>query len=318
MPDITLQLTLAAVFVSVALLVGSLTYVGLEHTSPMRRRIRGLTRGMAPAKPGPAGGALQDSPVASPIVRKVTTFIPKSPRDMTRLQRRLALAGLHKPWQLAMYVLGEALLPVVGFSACFLFLGWSGLIFGVLAAIVGYLLPGLVVEYHARKRQKEIRNGLPDALDLLIVSLEAGLAIDQAILKSSEELRIAYPALAEELHMITVECRAGKPRIEAFKNFAARTQVDDVRALVAMLVQTDRFGTSIADALRTYAEVSRTKRRQRAEERAAKIGVKLVFPLVFCLFPAFFVVTLGPGVIKLINAFSSSGSIGGSSVFGGS
>ena len=118
--------------------------------------------------------------------------------------------------------------------------------------------------------------------------------IDQAILKSAEELRIAYPNLAEELHMITVECRAGKPRIEAFKNFASRTKVDDVRALVAMLVQTDRFGTSIADALRTYAEVSRTKRRQRAEERAAKIGVKLVFPLVFCLFPAFFVVVTRP------------------------
>ena len=186
-------------------------------------------------------------------------------------------------------------------------MGSSGLIFAILAAILGYLAPGLTVEWYARKRQKEIRNGLPDALDLLIVSLEAGLAIDQAILKSSEELRIAYPNLAEELHMVTVECRAGKPRIEAFKNFANRTKVDDVRALVAMLVQTDRFGTSIADALRTYAEVSRTKRRQRAEERAAKIGVKLIFPLVFCLFPAFFVVTLGPGVIKFVHAFSGGG-----------
>jgi tight adherence protein C len=201
------------------------------------------------------------------------------------------------------------------FGAVFLTLGRRGIIFAILAAIVGYLLPGMVVEYHAKKRQKEIRNGLPDALDLLIVSLEAGLAIDQSILKSSEELRIAYPNLAEELHMITVECRAGKPRIEAFKNFAARTKVDDVRALVAMLVQTDRFGTSIADALRTYAEVSRTKRRQRAEERAAKIGVKLVFPLVFCLFPAFFVVVLGPGIIKFVHAFSASGPIGGA--FGG-
>jgi tight adherence protein C len=193
----------------------------------------------------------------------------------------------------------------------FLALGSRGIIFAILGAIVGYLLPGLIVEYYTKQRQKEIRNGLPDALDLLIISIEAGMAIDQSIVKSAEELRIAYPSLAEELHMITVECRAGKPRIEAFKNFAARTKVDDVRALVAMLVQTDRFGTSIADALRTYAEVSRTKRRQRAEERAAKIGVKLVFPLVFCLFPAFFVVVLGPGIIKLVNAFSSSGPIGG-------
>lgn len=316
MPELSLQLTLAAVFVSVALLVGSLTYVGFEQASPARRRIRGLRRGTS-APADQATGPLKDSPAASPIVRKVTTFIPKSPKEMTRIQRRLALAGLHKPRQLALYVLAETLLPIVGFAAFFLTLGSRGLVFGILAAIVGYLLPGLVVEYYARKRQKEIRNGLPDALDLLIVSLEAGLAIDQSILKSAEELRIAYPALAEELHMITIETRAGKPRIEAFKNFAARTKVDDVRALVAMLVQTDRFGTSIADALRTYAEVSRTKRRQRAEERAAKIGVKLVFPLVFCLFPAFFVVTLGPGVIKFVHAFSSSGAIGGSSVFGG-
>ena len=119
------------------------------------------------------------------------------------------------------------------------------------------------------------------------------------MVKASEELQIAYPALAEELRYVNTEIRAGKPRLEAFKNFAERTKVDDVRSLVAMLVQTDRFGTSIAQALRTFAETSRTKRRQGAEERAAKLGVKLVFPLVFCLFPAFYVVVLGPAVIKI-------------------
>jgi tight adherence protein C len=208
-------------------------------------------------------------------------------------------------------MVGEVVLPIVLFALFFLFGGTKGLLFGFLAAIVGYLLPSLIVERLAKRRQLQIQNGLPDALDLLIVSLEAGLGIDQAILKSAEELGVAYPALADELKMINVECRAGKPRIEAFKNFATRTKVDDVRGLVAMLVQTDRFGTSIADALRTYAEVSRTKRRQRAEEKAAKIGVKLVFPLVFCLFPAFFVVTLGPGVIKFVDAFSNGGPLGG-------
>jgi tight adherence protein C len=309
-----LQLTLVAVFVSVALIVGSLTYVGLERSSPARRRIRGLHR------TGSEGSDYENSiqgnaPTTAPIVKKVTTFIPKSPKQMSKVQRRLAMAGFYKPKHIALYILSEVVAPAVMFGAIFLTLGRRGIIFAVLGAIVGYLLPGMVVEYYAKKRQKEIRNGLPDALDLLIVSLEAGLAIDQSILKCSEELRIAYPNLAEELHMITVECRAGKPRIEAFKNFAARTKVDDVRALVAMLVQTDRFGTSIADALRTYAEVSRTKRRQRAEERAAKIGVKLVFPLVFCLFPAFFVVVLGPGIIKFVHAFSASGPIGGA--FGG-
>ena len=161
--------------------------------------------------------------------------------------------------------------------------------------------PGYGWPARTAQRQKEIQNGLPDALDLLIVCVEAGAGLDAAIVKASEELALAYPALAEELRLVTTECRAGKPRIEAFKNFAQRTGVDDVRALVAMLVQTDRFGTSIAQALRTHAATSRTKRRQRAEERAAKLGVKLVFPLVFCLFPALYVVVLGPAVIKIMH-----------------
>ena len=150
------------------------------------------------------------------------------------------------------------------------------------------------------KRQKVITNGLPDLLDLLIVCLEAGSSLDQAIVKATDELELAYPPLAEEFRMLITETRAGKPRLEAFKNLASRTGVDDVRALVSMLVQTDRFGTSVSQALRTHAEVSRTKRRQRAEERAAKIGVKLVFPLVFLLFPAFFTVTLGPAVVRFV------------------
>jgi tight adherence protein C len=160
----------------------------------------------------------------------------------------------------------------------------------------------LWLAWKTSKRQREIQNGLPDALDLLIVCVEAGSGLDAAILKASDELSLAYPALAEELKLITTETRAGKPRLEAFRNFAQRTGVEDVRTLVAMLIQTDRFGTSIAQALRTHAEVSRTKRRQRAEEKAAKLGVKLVFPLVFCLFPALYVVVLGPAVIKIMHS----------------
>ena len=314
--DISLPVTLAALFLSVALLTGTLVSAGIEQTSPVRRRLRGLLRTPGATADGRVS-ALDESPMANPMVKRVMTFVPKSPKEMSKVQRRLAMAGLHQPRHVAIYLVGEIALPLIAFGAVFIALGRSGLMFGGLAAVVGYLVPGLIVNRRVRQRQKQIMNGLPDALDLLIVSLEAGLAIDQAILKSAEELRIAYPALAEELHLINVECRAGKPRLEAFKNFSKRTQVDDVRALVAMLVQTDRFGTSIADALRTYAEVSRTKRRQRAEERAAKIGVKLVFPLVFCLFPAFFVVTLGAGVIKLVRAFSSSGAIGSNPLFGG-
>jgi tight adherence protein C len=168
---------------------------------------------------------------------------------------------------------------------------------------VGYLLPGMFVARKIEKRKQEIRNGLPDALDLLIVCVEAGCGLDQAIVKASDELAISYPALTHELRLITTEIRAGKPRLEAFKNFALRTKVDDVQSLVALLVQTDKFGTSIAQALRTHAETSRVKRRQRAEERAAKVGVKLVFPLVFFLFPALYVVILGPAVIQFIRVF---------------
>ena len=132
------------------------------------------------------------------------------------------------------------------------------------------MLPGFWLGAEINKRKKEIQNGLPDALDLFIVCLEAGFGLDQAIVKATEELAISHPRSREELRMITSEIRAGKPRLDAFKNFAERTKVDDVAQLVAMLVQTDRFGTSVSQALRTHAEVSRTKRRQRAEERAAR------------------------------------------------
>jgi tight adherence protein C len=127
--------------------------------------------------------------------------------------------------------------------------------------------------------------------------------MDQAIIKATDELEISHRALAEEFRLVVTETRAGKPRMEAFRNLASRVGTDDVRALVAMLVQTDRFGTSVTQALRTHAESSRTSRRQRAEERAQKVGVKLVFPLVFFLFPAFFVVTLGPAVIQFVKVF---------------
>jgi tight adherence protein C len=161
----------------------------------------------------------------------------------------------------------------------------------------------MVLGWLITRHKTKIDNGLPDALDLMVVCVEAGSGLDQAIQKTSVELEISHPELANELKMIITEVRAGKPRLEAFRNFASRTKVEDVKSLVAMLVQTDRFGTSVAQALRTHAEVSRTKRRQRAEERAAKIGVKLVFPLVFFLFPAFYVVTLGPAVIQFVRVF---------------
>jgi tight adherence protein C len=299
-----LTIALFALFASLALIAGTATNALLARQAPGRRRLL--------ASDGPAGRSglivegqrLSDMP--TPEQQKIASYIPKSPKEMGRVRRRLATAGFHGFKAVLVYSVAEVIGAVAGFLLVFFVMGLrTGWLFGIAGAIVGYLIPGYIVARRIRLRKKQIQNGLPDALDLLIVSLEAGLALDQAILKCSEELVIAYPALSEELQFVNTETRAGKPRVEALKNFAKRTQVDDVRALVAMLVQTERFGTSVAQALRTHAEESRVKRRQRAEERAAKLSVKLIFPLVFLLLPAFFVIALGPGVIKLVELFSN-------------
>jgi tight adherence protein C len=304
------MLALIGLFASVAVATGTIAFSLLERQSATTRRFNEMmrrTRPQAIATDGPALLSKGQRPVG------YGKFLPKSPKEMMRIQRRLALAGIHGNNAAAIYAISELAFAVLAFLVMLQVFGTTarGLFIGAIAAIVGYMIPSFVVARRIFLRKKEIQNGLPDALDLLIVCLEAGLGIDQAIVKCAEELDIAYPKLAEELRMINVECRAGKPRIEAFKNFAERTKVDDVRALVSMLVQTDRFGTSIAQALRTHADVSRVKRRQRAEERAAKIGVKLVFPLVFLLFPAFYVVTLGPAIIKFIHALAPGGALSG-------
>ena len=300
--DQQLLIALVVVFVGVAVLSALVTSVFLARQSPERRRLREMA---AAAGTGTivSGGpvSLTDRPDA--MVKRVSTFVPKSPKEMGRLQTRMTRAGFRHPRAAVYFAIAEVVLPIVFALATIGALGIvRGGIFALLAEGVGYALPGFWLALKTSQRQKEIQNGLPDALDLLIVCVEAGAGLDAAIVKASEELAISYPALAEELRLITTETRAGKPRLEAFKNFAARTGVDDVRGLVAMLVQTDKFGTSIAQALRTHAATSRTKRRQRAEERAAKLGVKLVFPLVFCLFPALYVVVLGPAVIKIMES----------------
>jgi tight adherence protein C len=293
-----LLLAIVAVFGTVALVVGGLAYYLLTEMGPERRR---LARASQPA----SSGVLLEGPALTPEIsefaKRVSSIVPRSPKEVTRIRKRLMRAGYGSMTPVAVYTLAQLTLPVVIGGLLFLLLSPPlNLVLGIAGALLGWLIPSFVVERLITRRQKVIRNGLPDALDLMIVCLEAGSALDQSIMKVSDELGLAYPPLAEEFRMIITETRAGKPRLEAFRNFADRTGVDDVRALVAMLVQTDRFGTSVSQALRTHAETSRTKRRQRAEERAAKIGVKLVFPLVFALFPAFFVVTLGPAVIKFI------------------
>src|SRR5918996_1401222 len=165
---------------------------------------------------------------------------------------------------------------------------------------IGYVIPGFILARKARKRQHRIRLSLADALDLMVVSVEAGLGLDQAMARVAQELEFAYVDLASELRLVGLELLAGTGRSEALRNLADRTGVDDLSALVAMLIQTDKFGTSVANSLRVFSDTLRTKRRQRAEEAAAKTGVKMVFPLVVCIFPAIWIVTIGPAAIRFI------------------
>ena len=207
---------------------------------------------------------------------------------------RIALAG-------GLGVLMFIVVPILGapFAGVVLATIWG--------LLVGWVLPGFYVGHRVARRQHQIRRSLPDALDLLVVCVEAGLALNQAILRVSEEIANMSPVLADQLSMVNLEIRAGTGREEALQNLAMRTGVDDVQAFVSMLIQTDRFGTSIADALRIHSEDLRTKRRQLAEEQSAKTAIKMLFPLVFCIFPAMFVVILGAAVIQIVQALSAFG-----------
>ena len=301
-----LLVAVVAVFAAVAIGAGAIgTYV-VGLASPERRRLRKLDMATSSGILVDGGGLLTDN--VSPALRKLSRMVPKSPKDMSLLRRRLTAAGFGSMSSAITFSTVRLVLPVaIALTALTVFGLRRGILVAALGGMLGLMLPDFWLSRKTKERQKLIRNGLPDALDLLIVCLEAGSSIDQAILKASEELQIAHPVLAAELRLVTTETRAGKPRLEALKNFAARTRVEDVRSLVTMLVQTERFGTSLSQALRTHAEVSRTKRRQRAEERAQKVGVKMVFPLVFFLFPALYIVILGPAVVKFVNFFGSHG-----------
>lgn len=297
--DIAVFLPVAAVFVSVAVAAAAAAWL-LTDPQMIQRRLSEVAW-------GPVAVAPRESLIGNrlpPAVKRVRALVPKSPTAMNRIERLLASAGYHGPWPATLFAIAQVVVPLSFFLIAVMLLPKGlGLIFGIVAAAVGRSVPTLWLGRAINRRRREIQNGLPDAIDLMIVCIEAGSGLDQALSKVSEELALAYPALAQELDLISAETRAGKPRLEAFKNFAARTKVDDVRSLVAMLVQTDRFGTSIGQALRTHADTSRTKRRQRAEEKAAKLAVKLLFPLVFCLFPAFYVIVLGPSMLRIFRHF---------------
>jgi len=296
--------TLSLVFVSVALLAGTGAWLLLSRATQGRRRLTELSRPRATA----ATVVVEESALAAvpdPEWNSLLNALPTSRGTVRRLRREMALAGFVNARTAALMSLTELVLPVVlALPPILLLSGPNKWIAAVAGAVTGYMAPGFVLSRRIKARKTQIESGLADALDLMVLCLEAGSSLDQAIVKTGEELDVAYPALGDQLNILISEMRAGKPRIDAFRAFADRTQVDDVRALVAMLIQTDKFGTSVSQALRTQAVVSRTKRRQRAEERAQKVGVKLVFPLVFCLFPALYVVMLGPAYLQFMKVFA--------------
>jgi len=179
------------------------------------------------------------------------------------------------------------------------------LFYGALAACIGLTIPNFVLNRMVERRQRAIRNAFPDALDLLVVCVESGLGLAAGIQRVARELDVSHPELAGELERVNAEMQAGMERELALRNLAARTGLEDIRSLVGLLVQTMRFGTSVADALRVYAEEFRDKRMQSAEEQAAKLGTKMIFPMVLCFFPSFFLVAVGPAIIRLVQAFGN-------------
>ena len=226
--------------------------------------------------------------------------IPLSPSDVSRTRRWLIQAGYRDAMDANYYFGSRILMAGAGLFAGLLLGGLDNgpLIIGL--AGFGFLLPRFILKRMIRARQNRIRLGLPDALDLTVICVEAGLALDQALMRVGQDLHHAHPDLSDEFHLVNLEMRAGKPRAEALRNLVDRTGVDDIRALVGTLIQTDRFGTSVTQALRVHSDSLRTERRQRAEEQAAKTTIKMVPPLVIFVLPSIIFVTIGPAVIGLI------------------
>ena len=292
------------VFVVVAVAVFAFTAATVAPKSVLSERLRVLGKQqprVAEIKP-----ALRDR--LEQALDPLSKAIPLSPADVSRTRGQLIQAGFRDAIDVNYYFGARLLTAVVGFLAISLGLGFDNfpLLIGVTA--LGFLLPRFILKRMIRDRQNRIRLGLPDALDLTVICVEAGLALDQALMRVGQDLHHAHPDLSDEFHLVNLEMRAGKPRAEALRNLVDRTGVDDIRSLVGTLIQTDRFGTSVAQALRVHSDSLRTERRQRAEEQAAKTTIKMVPPLVIFVLPSIIFVTIGPAVIELIRQL---GPIGG-------
>jgi tight adherence protein C len=248
-----------------------------------------------------------------PFLKNVVKFVsnifpPPKDKEMSRYRTLLAHAGFRHEQSL-MFCYGLKLiltvaLPLLFLSTVFRFFDLRlGIAMTVLLALVGFLIVDGYLSYKARTRQEEIFHNMPDVLDLLAIIVEAGMGIDAAIRKVSEEQVFSKTPLTMELKQIVSEIGVGLPRSDAFRNLYTRTGLQDIKAFTDMMIQSEKFGTSLAQTLKAFSEGLRTRRRQLAEEAAAKTTVKLVFPLVFCIFPAIFIVLLGPAVITIFKTF---------------
>jgi tight adherence protein C len=300
-----------AVFMATALAVLALYWLVESQRESLPQRLKEISQ--TPSEAGSSWGERIGSRISGVLERfkrksriqdDIVAMVTSEQYTGTRLQ--LIQAGFRRPGSYQVYFWVRAVLPVVLFLLALsfgkvmgmenqkvFFLGLLGLLFGILSPIA-------VVRWKIRKRQEELTDYLPDALDLLVVCVEAGLGLNASFVKISEEFKLNSPTLSDEFDIVNREMVAGKPRIEALRSLTERTGVEEVKSLVAMLIQTEKLGTSLAQSLRVHSDTLRTKRRQRAEEAAAKTTIKLVFPLVFLLFPALFVVILGPGMIQIV------------------
>jgi tight adherence protein C len=251
--------------------------------------------------------------LAQRIAQPLNKLLPASATEAKKLQRQLMHAGFRSAEAPLIYraiqLTSMAGFPLIVAGVCAL-TGRAlnnALIYIIMAFVAGFFLPRFFLNRIIQKRQRLIRWGLADALDLMVVSVEAGLGLNAAMMKVASELRDVHAAVAIEFELANLEIRVGRERDEALRNLAERTGVDDLRSLVAMLIQTDKFGTSIAKGLRVYSDSLRTKRRQRAEQAAQKAAVKLLFPLACFLFPTLFIAILGPAALNLIDVMGLMG-----------
>jgi tight adherence protein C len=300
----------------IILAAGTVTCFGIaaagffsSANDPVRRRLAEAVDGESIAVDDQPKNKRDYTGFINPVAQYI---LPQDGEERSIVAEKLIHAGFRSekalPYFYGLKTLLALGLPLVVFFSTSWLPNWTlGMIsFAMIfAAFLGMTVPNVVLEKIRERRLKALRNGFPDALDLLVVCVEAGLGLGPAIDRVSRDLDISHPELAEELRLVNVEMRAGVERPAALKNLAARSGLEDIRGLVGLLVQTMRFGTSVADALRVYSEEFRDKRMQKAEEQAAKIGTKLIFPLVTCLFPSFFIVAVGPAALRMIVVFKA-------------